>query len=212
MAESLHMVWPNGVSVPTFVMIFDPISQKPKTCFTDTELSCAILDSARLFANMDSTSALYFAPFQPSQLQGHTSDPGGLGRTEQHAEIGRAWCESSFCPIFPFKTRNGFKMSIRLRLWRPWLRSAEALTRLKACKIMRMLRSTSWPTKSSSSTSATTLRRTPRWAMMMMQGNLIHAISQVAPTATSEGFTFGGGDVGGAGDSGEAGPSGGFQF
>jgi len=36
--------------------------------------------------------------------------------------------------------------------------------------------------------------------------------AEVAPAATSEGFTFGGGEVGGAGDGGEAGPSGGFQF
>ena len=42
--------------------------------------------------------------------------------------------------------------------------------------------------------------------------NLVYFIPQVAPTATSEGFTFGGGEAGGAGEGGEAGPSGGFQF
>ena len=40
--------------------------------------------------------------FQPSELQGHASDSSRLGRTEQHAKIGRAWCESLFFynPVF----------------------------------------------------------------------------------------------------------------
>ena len=55
-------------------------------------LRFALLDSSHT-NQLVTAYVIYLALFQPFELQGHASDPGGLGRIEQHAEIGRARCE-----------------------------------------------------------------------------------------------------------------------